>query len=56
MSNKSKGRLFVTVCAVLYWIILPTVLYLTVGFLAVIVFMFVNVVAMGGAVQFFGRL
>ena len=56
MSSKSKGRLFVTVCAVLYWVILPAVLYLTVGTLAVVVFMLVNVVAMGGAVQLIGRL
>jgi len=55
MSNKSKGQFIVIVFAVLYWIILPTVLYLTMGILVVVAFMLVNVVAMEGAVRLASR-
>jgi hypothetical protein len=55
MSNKSKGQLIVITFTVLYWIILPTVLYVTMGILVVAAFMLVNVVAMEGAVRLAGR-
>jgi len=56
LSNQGKGLLLILVAAVLFWIILPIVLYLTLGIPAVAVFLVVNVVAMIAAVLFAHRL
>lgn len=56
LTNPSKGLLLIIVAAVLYWIIVPIVLYLRLGLLAVAVFLVVNVVAMVAAVLFADRL
>ena len=55
MSDKAKGKLLVTVLSALYWIILPTVLYLTAGSQALIAFAVLNLAAIGGTALVAGR-
>jgi hypothetical protein len=55
LSNPSKGLLLILGLAVLFWIIIPIVLYLTLGIGAVEVFLVVNVIAMVAAVIFADR-
>jgi hypothetical protein len=55
MSDKAKRKLLVTVLGALYWIILPTVLYLTAGSQAIIAFAVLNLAAIGGTALVAGR-
>ena len=50
MSNKSKGQLIVAVFCAMYWIVLPTALYLAAGSQALIAFAVLNAAAIGGTV------
>jgi hypothetical protein len=55
MADKAKGQLLVTVFSVLYWIILPTALYLMGGGQALIAYAVVSLAAIGGTVLVAGR-
>jgi hypothetical protein len=48
MSDKAKGQLIVAVFCVLYWIALPTALYLMAGSQALIAFGVLSLAAVGG--------
>jgi len=55
MTNRLAVWLLVVLLAVVFWIVVPLALYLAFGLWPVIVFLILNLLAMGGAVIFFGR-
>jgi hypothetical protein len=55
LTNQFKGLLLILGLAVVFWIIIPIVLYVTLGLPAVVVFVIVNVIAMAAAVIFADR-
>ena len=55
MFKTTKKKLLVTVLGALYWIILPTVLFLMAGSQALIAFAVLNLAAIGGTALLTGR-